>query len=377
MSGRCGGVLENEGGAGFMPAETCLTSGGDKPRPTGKVRFQGSAGMNPIQPPTTKVPADFPIAGSAFLDESERKSSFPMTKRPYPGTGHAVLMSFGLLMGQIGGGVALGVLATLILGRAGGTAIGRNPATIAVINLAAFAIVFAWGRAANGVSWRALVPLQALRLAAWPAVVLSVVGAAIVLSEVDNIVSMVLPKPAFFTAFAKDVLSSEQHPWMSLFLLVAVAGTTEEIVFRGIILRGLLAHVRVPAAIGISALLFALVHANPWQFFGPLAMGILLGWWYVRTDSLVPCMAGHALLNGQTVLVRYLPIDIPGFTAPAIPNPPPVHQPLWFTVAGAVVVGLGVYLFHRAVPRPAAPPIIAAARPAGASAPREFEVLPP
>ncbi len=298
------------------------------------------------------------------------------SRRPYPGIGHAVLMSFALLMTQVAAGAMLAVVATLVSGRAGGNAIGRHPATIAVINIAAFAVVFAWGRAVNGVAWRTLVPLQALRLAAWPAVVLSVVGAAIVLSEVDNIVSMLLPRPAWFTAFTKDVLSSEQHPWMSLFLLVGVAGTTEEIVFRGVILRGLLAHVRVPAAIGVSALLFAFVHANPWQFCGPLATGALFGWWYVRTGSLVPCMAGHALFNAQTYLVRYLPIAIPGFTAPAIPDAPPVHQPLAFTLAGAVVVGIGVFWFHRAVPRPPAPPVIAAARLAIPAPPRESEAPP-
>jgi hypothetical protein len=282
-----------------------------------------------------------------------------MIRRTYPGIGHAVLMTLSLLGLQLAGGVAIGIVALIAGGKDAPKAVGHHPATTIAINLVAFSIVFAWARAANRVPWQTLVPLRPVRIATVGSIILSIAGLAAVLSEVDNIVSMALPRPEWFSAMFRDLFANERHPWMSLFLTVVVAATTEEVLFRGIILRGLLGHIRPALAVGISALLFALVHANPWQFFGPLALGALLGWLYVRTGSLVPCMIGHAVNNALAALSRHAPFDIPGFTAPHGPLTTPVHQPLCLTLAGAAVLALGLFWFHRATPTQPAPPVIA------------------
>ena len=112
-------------------------------------------------------------------------------------------------------------------------------------------------------------------------------------------------------------------------------------------------------AVGVSALLFAFLHVNPWQFFGPLALGVLFGWWYLRTGSLVPCMIGHALFNGLAYFSEHAPFDIPGFTVPHGSIAPAVHQPLWLTLGGAAVALLGLWGFHQATPPPAVPPLLA------------------
>ena len=281
------------------------------------------------------------------------------TRRAYPNIGHAVLMTLAVLGIQLAGGMAIGIVALVVGGRDAPKAVGHHPATIIAINLLAFAVVLGWGFAANQVPWRTLLPMQGLRAAAIPALLLTVAGFAIVLSEVDNLVSMVLPRPEWLVAFFRDVMASDQHPGMSLFLTVVVATTTEEALFRGVILRGLLGNTRPAVAIGISALLFAFLHVNPWQFFGPLVLGVLFGWWYLRTGSLVPCMIGHALFNALAYFSQHSPFDIPGFTVPHGLVAAPVHQPLWLTLGGAAVVLLGLWCFHRATPPPAAPPLLA------------------
>jgi membrane protease YdiL (CAAX protease family) len=43
----------------------------------------------------------------------------------------------------------------------------------------------------------------------------------------------------------------------------------------------------------LSALLFALAHMNPAQFLHPLLIGILLGWLYERTGSIIPGIVYH------------------------------------------------------------------------------------
>ncbi len=72
----------------------------------------------------------------------------------------------------------------------------------------------------------------------------------------------------------------------------------EEILFRGILLRGLLQYGVSPiATIILSSFLFGLAHLNPWQFVGAGFLGAIFGFVYYRTRSLWLCMFLHGLNN--------------------------------------------------------------------------------
>jgi len=89
-----------------------------------------------------------------------------------------------------------------------------------------------------------------------------------------------------------------------------LAPLCEEIVFRGAILRTLLSIFRSKAwaAIALSALLFALIHANPAQMPYAFVVGLLLGWMYWRTGSIVPGTLLHVVNNTGVYLTdRLLP----------------------------------------------------------------------
>jgi hypothetical protein len=82
------------------------------------------------------------------------------------------------------------------------------------------------------------------------------------------------------------------------FAVGLLAPVCEELVFRGAILRALLHWTpRHWGAIAISALLFALIHANPAQMPHAFIIGLLLGWLYYRTDSIVPGIVYHWINN--------------------------------------------------------------------------------
>lgn len=277
----------------------------------------------------------------------------PNAPRPYPNLGYAFLMVLTIVGTQIACGAIAGLVAAAFHGKDAIAAVTANPITTLIGNSAAFACVFAWGRSANRVPWRALAPIAPISVAGTAAIILSTLGLAAVLSEAGNIFTMVLPIPDAFAAVMRSILNSEQYPWLSVFLVVVFAPLTEEILFRGLILRGLLSRMGAPAAIGTSALLFALVHVNPWQFIGPLALGILFGWWYVRTRSLVPCILGHAVNNALALACLHSPIDIPGLTGH---TEQPVHQPWEITVGGALILVLSLWWFHRTTP-PAPQPV--------------------
>ncbi len=79
-----------------------------------------------------------------------------------------------------------------------------------------------------------------------------------------------------------------------------LAPLAEEMVFRGAILRTLLNYFNgrmywVP--IIVSSLLFGLVHGNMAQLLNAFLIGILLGWMYYRTESIVPGIVLHWVNN--------------------------------------------------------------------------------
>ena len=70
----------------------------------------------------------------------------------------------------------------------------------------------------------------------------------------------------------------------------------EELLFRGLVARRLARYGQRPAAL-VSALLFALYHANVSQFFYALALGLLLAYAYFRTGTLKTSIVLHMLFN--------------------------------------------------------------------------------
>ena len=87
-------------------------------------------------------------------------------------------------------------------------------------------------------------------------------------------------------------------------ILGLMAPMVEEIVFRGAILRALLRWKRNPwVGILISAVLFSAIHMNPAQMPHAFLIGILLGWMYYRTDSILPGVIYHWVNNSMAYLM--------------------------------------------------------------------------
>ncbi len=100
----------------------------------------------------------------------------------------------------------------------------------------------------------------------------------------------------------QEMLLGNYWGYLAIGLLAPLA---EEIVFRGAILRSLLTTAKPMAAIIISALLFALVHMNPAQMPYAFIAGLLLGWMYWRTGSILPGMAYHWANNSVAYILYH------------------------------------------------------------------------
>jgi membrane protease YdiL (CAAX protease family) len=249
-----------------------------------------------------------------------------------------------LLQGACGGAVMLAGSVADLLDVAHGL-FEITPVWLALINLATFGFVIWWGVAANGAPARVLLATVPVPVGTIVGVVIATIGLALVLVAVVTWIEKLLPMPEFVRRMFFDGPALKEHTKSIAFVLVVVAPLTEETLFRGIVLRGLLARHRPAVAVVVSALLFGAVHLNPWQLVPATALGLVYGWWYVRTRSLVPCIFGHALHNGLVfVLAAWgaAGADTPSgddLAASAMPWPVPT--------LGLAIAALGLWLTAR------------------------------
>jgi membrane protease YdiL (CAAX protease family) len=102
----------------------------------------------------------------------------------------------------------------------------------------------------------------------------------------------------FYQYFLKLMAEMTTDKATLILFVVIVAPVLEEIIFRGIIMKGLINKGLNPTkAIIISAVIFGIVHQNPWQFVGAGLLGCVLGLVYYKTKSLLLAILLHAFNN--------------------------------------------------------------------------------
>ena len=85
--------------------------------------------------------------------------------------------------------------------------------------------------------------------------------------------------------------------------ITIMAPLVEELLFRGAI-QGPLMRIGVKPlyAILASSAIFGVIHMNPAQILFAFAIGLIFGWLYYRTGSLVPGMVGHFINNTLAII---------------------------------------------------------------------------
>ncbi len=156
--------------------------------------------------------------------------------------------------------------------------------------------------------------------------ILLALGMILPLSWLESLLPEWMMKDYVGTELVSALSSTEGY-----FVICMLAPLAEEVVFRGALIQSLQRWGRERMgkdtftaaeetrigwlAIIVSALLFAIVHLNPAQMPHALIVGLLLGWIYVRTGSLVPCFLIHWINNSSAyVMIKLfpsLPVDAP------------------------------------------------------------------
>ena len=112
------------------------------------------------------------------------------------------------------------------------------------------------------------------------------------------------------------VIFDQAHLWMRALLtlmIVLLAPFVEEVLFRGVLLAGLSERMPLRWAVTLSVLLFALLHlpdtGGHWQVLpGLIALALGLTWLRLRSGSLLPGYAAHALYNASVLALALWPL---------------------------------------------------------------------
>lgn len=107
----------------------------------------------------------------------------------------------------------------------------------------------------------------------------------------------------FPDAFLKLIDQMGVHGGWSVLMLVVLAPIMEEVLFRGILLESVRSKHSAGRAIVVSALMFGVIHFIPQQVVNAFVIGLILGYIYVRTESLWPVIVIHALNNAMAYVI--------------------------------------------------------------------------
>ena len=120
----------------------------------------------------------------------------------------------------------------------------------------------------------------------------------IVLEPITNLI----PIPDMYKELLNNLFSKTVPAFITT---IIVAPILEELIFRGIMLEGLLRNYNPVKAILITNLFFGLAHLNPWQFAGAFLMGIFISWIYMKTRNILLPVLIHFINNLTSYLFVY------------------------------------------------------------------------
>ncbi|SHK67348.1 CPBP family intramembrane glutamic endopeptidase [Tepidibacter formicigenes] len=172
-----------------------------------------------------------------------------------------------------------------------------------------------------------------------------VLGISIIRSELINFLGNISSNEELLSIAEKQLVFGKL-PSVEFFLsIVLFYPIFEEFIFRGIILKGYLSNYSEKKALIVSALLFGAYHMNPQQFITASIGGLVYGWIYIKTKSIIPCIFAHSINNLiNFIFINLLQIEIPNYT---IVSDTSQFQPLWFDILGITLVIISIYQLKK------------------------------
>jgi membrane protease YdiL (CAAX protease family) len=268
-----------------------------------------------------------------------------MNNKIYPSIKNAILLCVLFLAIQFGFGLLIGIVSVLLkmsdMPLFSGFLTGLG-------NLVIFGIVLLIGFRKTKRTFNEVFKFNKISPFLWFSIIIFMIGFVIVSSELDNLAHYILPMPEMFRNVF-ETLMAKQAFVLAIIVMGVIPGVMEELFFRGLILDGLNRNYSQRKAIIISALLFGIIHLNPWQFLGGFIIGLISALICIKTNSILLSVYIHFFNNAlYTITVKYRNlIPIKGFNSNFAT--PVEFQPIWFDAIGVVILIAGIILLIKGI----------------------------
>ncbi|MFH0766131.1 MAG: type II CAAX endopeptidase family protein [Calditrichota bacterium] len=144
--------------------------------------------------------------------------------------------------------------------------------------------LFRWRRMPGSI-WKYLIPLA--------------LGLAIGFDALDRVINIIIPIPPDQIQYLREALQADS--WMQVAAVVVGIGLlapwVEESIFRGVIQQAFEARRSPVNAVLGTAILFALVHFQPWWLIQLLIFAVIIGYFTWMLDTIIPAFIIHAANN--------------------------------------------------------------------------------
>lgn len=149
---------------------------------------------------------------------------------------------------------------------------------------------------------------------------------------------------------------------IGLLIIAVLPGVCEEMLHRGLLLRAYEKRGSYKAVV-ITSIFFGLFHFDLTNLLGPVFLGLIIGYYVIRTNSIFAGMLAHFLNNAIAELMQYFAgsKELPKYVTVSLTE---LVQLLLFGFCGAVAVGFLLYAFKKSTEGRAViiPPISRAGR---------------
>ena len=183
---------------------------------------------------------------------------------------------------------------------------------------------------------RQTLSLRAPPAAAWLGVLIGAPAGLVLANGVVQLASLAMPIPEEWIEAMADAFGPDLPLWQMLFFFAILPGIFEEIAFRGVLLHGLKTRLRPVPLVLVAGIAFGFFHVDLFRIPPTALLGVLLVIAVLRSGSIYPAMAWHALHNALALgSARVERIGLP-------------EQPAWWHYALAM---LAILLAFRLMSR--------------------------
>jgi len=268
-----------------------------------------------------------------------------MNNKIYPTIKDSILLCLLFLGIQIAAGFIMGIFGAILKISISNNASHFVGVSTILISVVAFGVVILIGFKKTKRKFNEVFKFNKVAPILWIAVVVFSIGFGIVLSEFNNFINYFLPMPEMVRSLF-DTLMVDQMLIISVIIIIIMPAFAEELLFRGIILDGLINNYSKRKAIIVSALLFGLIHLNPWQFFTGFFIGLFSAWICIKTNSLLLCIYIHLFHNliGTAAMRLKNIVPIKGINTHASVGE---FHALWVNLTGLILLITGIFLLKK------------------------------